>query len=193
MLFKAGILDGIRTGDVTLAFRRWAKPSVRTGTTTRTAIGVVEITDMTLITQTQITERDALKAGFGSRSELLASLRDGPGQIYRIELRLAGRDPRALLREVKPSATEFRDLKARLDRMDAGRDRPWTLPVLRLIAERPAQRAQDLADMMERDMRAFKADVRKLKELGLTESLDVGYRLSARGRDVLKRCSRSSK
>lgn len=32
---------------------------------------------------------------------------------------------------------------------------------------------------------AFKADVRKLKELGLTESLDVGYRLSARGEAAL--------
>jgi hypothetical protein len=31
----------------------------------------------------------------------------------------------------------------------------------------------------------FKADVRKLKELGLTESLEVGYRLSPRGRAVL--------
>ena len=28
----------------------------------------------------------------------------------------------------------------------------------------------------------FKRDVRKLKELGLTESLPVGYRLSPRGR-----------
>ena len=27
----------------------------------------------------------------------------------------------------------------------------------------------------------FKRDVRKLKELGLTESLEIGYRLSPRG------------
>ncbi len=31
----------------------------------------------------------------------------------------------------------------------------------------------------------FKANVRKLKALGLTESLDVGYRLSPRGAAVL--------
>jgi hypothetical protein len=31
------------------------------------------------------------------------------------------------------------------------------------------------------------ADVRKLKELGLTESLEVGYRLSPRGRALLAR------
>ena len=32
----------------------------------------------------------------------------------------------------------------------------------------------------------FKTDVRKLKELGLTESLEVGYRLSPRGEAVLR-------
>ena len=33
----------------------------------------------------------------------------------------------------------------------------------------------------------FKRDVRKLKELGLTESLETGYRLSPRGRALLER------
>jgi hypothetical protein len=32
---------------------------------------------------------------------------------------------------------------------------------------------------------SFKRDVRKLKELGLTESLEVGYRLSPRGAALL--------
>jgi hypothetical protein len=32
----------------------------------------------------------------------------------------------------------------------------------------------------------FKLRVRKLKELGLTESLEVGYRLSPRGKAVLQ-------
>jgi transposase len=36
-----------------------------------------------------------------------------------------------------------------------------------------------------RERHPFKADVRKLKELGLTESLEVGYRLSPRGRALL--------
>jgi hypothetical protein len=35
---------------------------------------------------------------------------------------------------------------------------------------------------MGRETLPFKRDVRKLKELGLTESLEVGYRLSPRGR-----------
>ena len=32
----------------------------------------------------------------------------------------------------------------------------------------------------------FKQDVRRLKELGLTESLDIGYQLSPRGEAVLE-------
>jgi hypothetical protein len=45
--------------------------------------------------------------------------------------------------------------------------------------------AADIAASIGREKLPFKADVRKLKELGLTESLDVGYRLSPRGRAFL--------
>ena len=76
---------------------------------------------------------------------------------------------------------------ARLDR--ASRHGPWTATVLQLIADRPAVRAGDLAASLGREMAPFKVDVRKLKEMGLTESLDVGYRLSPRGRAVLDRLS----
>jgi ribosomal protein S19E (S16A) len=50
-------------------------------------------------------------------------------------------------------------------------------------------RAGDLADSLGRETPPFKVDVRKLKEMGLTESLEVGYRLSPRGRAVLDRLS----
>ena len=61
--------------------------------------------------------------------------------------------------------------------------------MLRLIAEHPGVRAGDLADHRGQERLAFKADVRKLKALGLTESLDVGYRLSPRGRAWLDPCA----
>ncbi len=38
MLFRMRFLDGIRKGDVTLAFRRWRRPSVREGGTLLTLI-----------------------------------------------------------------------------------------------------------------------------------------------------------
>ena len=57
--------------------------------------------------------------------------------------------------------------------------------VLRLIAERPGVRAPDLAASLGRETLPFKRDVRKLKELGLTVSLEVGYEISPRGRAYL--------
>ena len=62
---------------------------------------------------------------------------------------------------------------------------PWTREILRLIAERPGVRAPDLAASLGRETLAFKRDVRKLKELGLTRSLPVGYEISPRGRAYL--------
>jgi Mn-dependent DtxR family transcriptional regulator len=43
-----------------------------------------------------------------------------------------------------------------------------------------------LARRMKMERPAFKINVRKLKELGLTESLEVGYRLSALGEALLR-------
>ena len=73
-------------------------------------------------------------------------------------------------------------LLARLDRLDrASRNGAWTREVLALIEANPARRAPDLAAELGRETQSFKRDVRKLKELGLTESLEVGYRLAPRG------------
>jgi hypothetical protein len=47
--------------------------------------------------------------------------------------------------------------------------------------------AATLAEELGQEKLVFKRNVRKLKELGLTESLEIGYRLSARGRALLKR------
>ena len=51
----------------------------------------------------------------------------------------------------------------------------------------PGNRAPDLAESMGMETKRFKTNVRKLKELGLTESLKVGYRLSPRGEVVFRR------
>jgi hypothetical protein len=77
-------------------------------------------------------------------------------------------------------------VKARLARLDRAAPRPWTHSTLRLIATYPGIVSTVLARHAERDRPAFKLDVRKLKEMGLTESLDVGYRLSPRGEAVLR-------
>ena len=58
--------------------------------------------------------------------------------------------------------------------------------MLAAIEQRPATRAPDLAESFGRDTAEFKVDVRKLKNLGLTLSLPVGYRLSPRGEAYLR-------
>jgi hypothetical protein len=99
------------------------------------------------------------------------------GDLYRIELHLAGPDPRAVLRDTPPDEA----LRARVERMG-----PWAVQYLRLIAENAGVRAPDLAAGLGMETRAFKLRVRRLKELGLTESLRVGYRLSPRGEAFLR-------
>ena len=74
----------------------------------------------------------------------------------------------------------------KLDRMDArSAHGAWTCRVLALIREHPATVSTELARCLDRPRAQFKADVRKLKALGLTESLEVGYRLTPLGEQVL--------
>src|SRR5262245_20980297 len=99
MLFKAAILEAIAAGRVAIAFRRWSRPSVRTGGTLRTPIGVLAIEAVDEVTESDVSEGDARRAGFSSRAELLAELRrHGEGVLYRIAFRLQGEDPRVALR-----------------------------------------------------------------------------------------------
>jgi hypothetical protein len=186
--FHAGLADG----SITLAFRRWRKPAARPGGRQRTPVGELAIDAVDPVKVEEVTEADARAAGYPDRAELLGELaRYGhqDGTTYRIALHLAGPDPRVALRErAEITDDEWEAVGTRLARLDrASRHGPWTTTVLRLISERPAVRAPDLAASLGRETQPFKTDVRKLKEMGLTESLEVGYRLSPRGRTVLAR------
>jgi hypothetical protein len=187
MLFRPAILEGIADGSVTLAFRRWPRPRVTVGGEQRTSIGVVAFDAVEAVDREEIGEADARAAGFSTLDELLAFVDRRPtGAIYRIRLRLAGPDPRVALRDAVPDSAQVAELTRRLDRLDrASRHGPWTAAVLRAIGDQPGVRAADLAAQFGRERAPFKLDVRKLKELGLTESLPRGYRLSPRGGVVL--------
>jgi hypothetical protein len=190
MLFPQRFHAGLADGSVTLAFRRWRRPSVKAGGRQRTPAGELAIDAVDEVAVADIGDHDARRAGYADRDDLLAELDRRPGgTLYRIAFHLAGPDPRLALRErADLSDDEWRSVESRLARLDrASRHGPWTATVLRLIADRPAVRAGDLAASLGRDKLPFKTDVRKLKEMGLTESLDVGYRLSPRGRAVLDR------
>ena len=184
MLFRQRFLDGIRDGTITLAFRRWRRPSVRSGGTLLTAAGQLSITSVDEVALTRISEADARRAGYTSREALLVELqaRD-QGKVYRIELGALRVDPRVALRQsASLSEAECAGIARRLRRLD---DRSphgsWTRATLDLIRSRPGVRAGDLCRLVGLDLQPFKLNVRKLKTLGLTESLEVGYRLSPRG------------
>ena len=190
MLFRQEFLDGIREGRITLAFRRWRRPSVRTGGTLMLPIGRLQIGDVRTIAEDDITPREAARAGYASRQALLDELSvRAEGILYRIELGALGPDPRVALRaSALLSDDEMQELTRRLDRLDAhAAEGAWTRRVLELIRDRPAVRAGDLCKVVSMERLPFKANVRKLKAMGLTESLEVGYRLSPRGEALVRR------
>jgi hypothetical protein len=158
---------------------------VRTGGRLRSPVGELAMEAVDVIDETGITESDANLAGFPSRSELIELLNRREETLYRISFHLAGPDWRIALRENTALAPSDIDaLKAKLSRMD--RNGAWTMETLRMIQDRPAVRAAQLAAAMGSDTKPFKIRVRKLKELGLTESLVIGYKLSPRGETLLR-------
>ena len=188
MLFDRPTLAGVADGSVTVAFRRWRRPTVRAGGTLTTAVGVLAIDDLTVVDRDDISADEAAMAGAASLDALLAELDRRDGELYRVAFHVAGPDPRHELRARLLTDDEAAELGRRLARLDAAsRHGPWTAEALRLIAEQPGVRAGDLAERLGRERLAFKADVRKLKALGLTESLEIGYRLSPRGQSWLAR------
>jgi hypothetical protein len=192
MLIRSADLARIAAGDVTLAFRHWRRPTVKTGGTLRTAIGLLAIHAVDVVDEGQMTAADARAAGYPSlealRADLAAHAVPG-GTLYRIGLAPAGiADPRDALRlRADLAEAEVATLTTRLDRFDAGSPHgPWARPTLRAIARQPGTRAGDLAAALGFERLWFKTQVRKLKALGLTESLEVGYRLSPRGEALLR-------
>jgi hypothetical protein len=188
MLLRRSTLEGIRSGAVTLAFRRWRRPTVRAGGTLLTGAGQLCIASVTVIDPRQITDDEARQAGYTSRTALLAELSLGAGDVYRVELGELRPDPRIALRNA-PAATDadHERLRDRLRRLDVRAERPWTVRTLQIIRQHPGVRAGTLCGLSGQEKEPFKINVRKLKNLGLTESLEVGYRLSPRGEALLDR------
>jgi hypothetical protein len=169
---------------VTLAFRRWRRAAPADGSSLRSPVGVLCLDRVTVVDEGDVTPEDVRRTGM-SPDELRASIA-GEGRLLRIELRLVGDDPRIDLRERLPERAELAAIVARLARVDAACPTPWTTRYLQLIADQPGIVSRVLALQVDADVPPFKRRVRRLKELGLTESLEVGYRLSPRGRAVLE-------
>jgi|SRR5215203_4474052 len=187
MLLKDEIIEKIKSGEITILFRRWSRPGAKAGGTQMTQGGVVGIDTVGIISEADVTDQDALAAGFTSREDLLSHLNYRDDPIYQIGVHWVGEDPRKTLRENDElSDAELNEIIEKLKKLDTGSKRgSWTQEYLQLIHDMPATYSGLLADSLGIGIPQFKPWVRKLKALGLTESLSPGYRLSPRGEKVL--------
>ena len=194
VLFEMRFRDGVQDGSITVTFRRWKRSQAIAGHRYRTAVGIIEVESVDVIDASKITNADARRSGYPSAAAVIADLRgtdDLP--VYRVRFHaVQGPDPRdELAASVDLTDAEVEELDRRLARLDrASSYGAWTMETLAVIAEHPARRAGDLAEIVGRKREPFKLDVRKLKNLGLTLSLDVGYRLSPRGQAYRRRTTR---
>lgn len=183
MLIRVDDLERIRSGAVDTAFRRWTRPTVKAGGTLTTAIGALAIDAVDVVSEEELSVADARRAGFDDLAGLTAWLdSDKTGTLYRVRLHYLGEDPRIGLRESADDLEAVENALAKLDAREA-----WTERTLHLIESHPGRLAQLLADEMGLEKLKFKGKVRQLKALGLTESLEIGYRLSRRGEALLAR------
>lgn len=185
MLIKDEVLTKIISGEITVLFRRWSRPGAKTGGTQMTQAGVVGIDSVDIVLEAAITDADAVAAGYSNRESLIEHLNHRDDDIYRIGVRFIGEDPRIALREnAELGEAELAEIVAKLDKLD--KRGAWTRTYLEVIESMPATYSGLLANFLGVAKDDFKPLVRKLKALGLTESLEVGYRLSPRGKKVLE-------
>jgi len=194
MLFTAATLRGLTEGRVSCTYRRWDVERPKVGSRFTTSAGVVEVTSIARADEQRLTDRDAAEAGFDSVADLIKWCRaKGSGDLYRIGITLAGPDPRIELRRTdKLGPPDVTALNTKLDRMDRAADQPWTRKTLRQIQRLPGVVSTELAAEVGQERQAYKLRVRRLKALGLTESLERGYRLSPRGEAYLLALDSSS-
>ncbi len=190
MLFKQIHLNGIKSGKITLAFRRWKKLSVKSGTLLHTSIGIIKIGAIEPIKEIDITEKDAMNAGFENKVQLLESLSDlDNGIIYKIKVGYHYEDPRIKSREQTDiSQQEFDFIIEKLNSLDKySRKGEWTIKVLLTIKDNPNLNAIGIAKLTGFEKEWLKLNIRKLKNLGLTISHTVGYELSPKGKVYIEK------
>lgn len=197
LLFQKRFHQGLVEGSIHTTFRQWDKPRVKPGGRYRVhPIGVVVVDSVAKVLVGALRDADARAAGFADRDELLEYLRGAAKapltettELYRIDLHHGGVEDfveGALQEELSDDQVD--GLVEKLRRLDG--DAPWTRRTLTLIQKSPQVAASKLAHSFGLETLPFKERVRKLKRLGLTQSYEVGYDLSPRGRAFLARRKR---
>lgn len=190
MLFTSDAIPGLADGTITLTFRTWTRPQAKFGGRYRTGGLLLEVTAVSQVSPGAITDAEARRAGSSSANALREQLeaQGHDGQVWRVEFKCVGEDDRIARRnDATLNGEKLAKLQTRLKRMDdSSSTGAWTEKTLRLIASHPGVVSTRLAQRMKMERQPFKINVRKLKELGLTESLEIGYRLSPLGEAFLR-------
>jgi hypothetical protein len=188
MLFQRRFHERIRSGEIRCTVRIWQRPHVKVGGRYALGTGAIVVDEIHETRVEDITATLARRCGFPSLVDLLKTAKHGLGErVFVIDFHYDGETsarPRPKIGTV--SAEELAELVPRLDAMDRrSKIGAWTLGTLRAIEARPGVLAAKLARSLGRPRDDFKRDVRKLKTLGLTFSLEIGYRLTPKGAALL--------
>jgi hypothetical protein len=194
LLFQKRFHQGLVDGRIRVTVRQWEKPLVKPGGRYRVhPIGVVEVDAVEAVALGQLSDDDARLAGFSGLTEMreymapVAKKPLRPGTlVFRVTLHHAGDGDRvAVAMDAALDDAAVEELKKKLARLD--KSERWTWRVMRLIVRRPKVAASKLARSLGRETLPFKAQVVKLKKLGLTQSFEVGYEVSPRGKALMER------
>jgi hypothetical protein len=173
-----------------VTFRLWKSAHVKAGKTYPSGFGSVVIEDVSVIPAALVSEEDVGPSGCADIQEIWAlagehtHTRVGPDTLlHRVQFRYLDK---AVPRTTPSAPVDLDRLAERLRKMDRlSRCGPWTLAILRIIEANPRVPARLLAAELGWQTLDFKANVRKLKALGLTVSHEIGYELSDGGRRYL--------
>jgi hypothetical protein len=187
MLFQRRFHQHIVDGEIRCTVRIWQRPHVKVGGRYGLGRGAIVVDKIRETRLDDVTPALARRCGFESLVDLLKVAKHGPGErVFVIDFHYeaeAGARPPA---PGAVSAEELAQLVRRLEAMDRrSRVGPWTLATLRTIGARPGVLAATLARSLGRPRDELKRNVRKLKNLGLTSSLEIGYRLTPKGEALL--------
>ncbi|MGE0056994.1 MAG: hypothetical protein AB7P33_07000 [Dehalococcoidia bacterium] len=195
VLFRSEQQRRVEAGEIGVTYRAWQSPRVRMGERYRVGAGSILVDACEPVAAASISNEDARAAGYVSREALIkaAAYRRPEGLAYpEVLYRVAFRYGAVPAREGPDTETlsdeDAAALTAKLNAMDARSSHgPWTWDTLREIGANPGLVSTFLAENLNRERFELKADIRKLKALGLTISLLSGYELSPRGQALLDR------
>jgi hypothetical protein len=189
MLFQTRFHERIRSGEITCTVRIWLRPRVKVGGRYALGAGAVVVDRIREARIEDLTPALAKRSGFASVVDALKTAKHGVGErVFVIDFHYDAAGPRRATPATDSVSIEaLAEVAQKLDAMDRrSRTGAWTAATMRAIKAKPAVRAASLARALGRPRDELKRDVRKLKQLGLTLSLEVGYRLTPKGEAVLE-------